>query len=62
MSKIDRMVSAIDPAAGSTEPAVSQGVYDLLEEIVATPPPRRRLSWLPRGGTLTRWGVPADPS
>ncbi|WP_329430381.1 hypothetical protein OG339_20280 [Streptosporangium sp. NBC_01495] len=61
MSKIDRMVSAIDPAAGPAEPAVSQGVYDLLEEIVATPPPHRRLSWLPGGVTLTlgraRWPV-----
>ncbi|MFI7051357.1 hypothetical protein ACWDOR_05240 [Streptosporangium canum] len=47
MSKIDRMMSAIDPAAGSTEPRLSQGVYDLLEEIVAIPPARRRLSWLP---------------
>ncbi|MEV4178940.1 hypothetical protein [Nonomuraea sp. NPDC049709] len=53
MNKIDRMVSAIDPAAGSTEPAVNQGVYDLLEEIVATPPPRRRLSWPPRGNPYT---------
>lgn len=49
MSRIDRMVSAIDPAAGSAEPAVSQGVHDLLAEIVATQPPhglprlRRRL-------------------
>ncbi|MEV6866677.1 hypothetical protein AB0M44_37485 [Streptosporangium subroseum] len=38
MSKIDRMVSAIDPAAGSAEPMVSPGVYDLLEEIVAMEP------------------------
>ncbi|MEV8634121.1 hypothetical protein AB0395_20920 [Streptosporangium sp. NPDC051023] len=38
MSKIDRMVSAIDPAAGRAAPAVSPGVYDLLEEIVATEP------------------------
>ncbi|MEU6998293.1 hypothetical protein [Nonomuraea sp. NPDC046570] len=44
MRKIDRMVSAIDPA---TEPVVSQGVHDLFEEIVATGPPRRRRSWLP---------------
>ncbi|MFJ2031520.1 hypothetical protein [Streptosporangium sp. NPDC087985] len=50
MSKIDRMVSAIDPAAGSTEPALSQGVHDLLEEIMATPPAHRRPSWLPRLG------------
>ncbi|WP_214105752.1 hypothetical protein [Acrocarpospora catenulata] len=42
MSKIDRMVSAIDPAAGSAEPAVSRGVHDLLEEIVATQPQRGR--------------------
>ncbi|WP_326820071.1 hypothetical protein [Streptosporangium sp. NBC_01756] len=48
MSKIDRMVSAIDPAAGSAEPALSQGVHDLLEEITATPPAHRRPSWLPR--------------
>ncbi|WP_405146573.1 hypothetical protein OG589_05010 [Sphaerisporangium sp. NBC_01403] len=45
MSKIDRMVFAIDPAAGHAEPAMSQGVHDLLEEIVATPPERRRPSW-----------------
>ncbi|MGW7482182.1 hypothetical protein ACWGH8_26725 [Nonomuraea muscovyensis] len=46
MSTIDRMMSAIDPAAGSAEPRLSQGVHDLLAEIVATPPARRRLSWL----------------
>ncbi|GGL58341.1 hypothetical protein [Planomonospora parontospora] len=42
MNRIDRMVSAIDPAAGSAEPAVSTGVRELLEEIVATPPTERR--------------------
>jgi hypothetical protein len=57
MSKIDRMMSAIDPAAGSAEPRLSQGVYDLLEEIVATPPARRRLSWLPVAGRRRlAWG------
>ncbi|MFG1682645.1 hypothetical protein ACGFNP_20935 [Nonomuraea sp. NPDC049269] len=42
MNKLDRMVSAIDPAAACTEPAMSQGVHDLLAEIVATPPALRR--------------------
>ncbi|MEV4578055.1 hypothetical protein AB0K16_32890 [Nonomuraea jabiensis] len=47
MNKIDRMVSAIDPAAEFSEPSMSQGAHDLLEEIVATPPAPRRASWLP---------------
>ncbi|MEU4226655.1 hypothetical protein AB0F17_20355 [Nonomuraea sp. NPDC026600] len=42
MNKLDRMVSAIDPAAACTEPSMSQGVHDLLAEIVATPPAPRR--------------------
>lgn len=42
MSKIDRMVSAIDPAAGCAEPSLNDGVHDLLEEILATSPGRRR--------------------
>ncbi|MBT2224906.1 hypothetical protein [Nonomuraea sp. NEAU-A123] len=42
MNKLDRMVSAVDPAAAFTEPSISQGVHDLLEEIVATPPAPRR--------------------
>lgn len=42
MNKLDRMVSAIDPAAAFAEPSMSQGVHDLLEEIVATPPAPRR--------------------
>jgi hypothetical protein len=47
MNKIDRMVSAIDPAAEYAEPAIGQGVQDLLAEIVATPPAQRRPSWPP---------------
>ncbi|MFC7592539.1 hypothetical protein ACFQYP_59080 [Nonomuraea antimicrobica] len=47
MNKIDRMLATIDPAADHDEPALSQGVEELLEEIVATPPVRRRASWLP---------------
>ncbi|MFD1540788.1 hypothetical protein [Nonomuraea guangzhouensis] len=42
MNKLDRMVSAIDPAAAYAEPAMGQGVHDLLAEIVATPPAPRR--------------------
>ncbi|WP_433237891.1 hypothetical protein ACQPYK_29795 [Streptosporangium sp. CA-135522] len=52
MNKIDRMVSAIDPAAGFPEPSMSQGADDLLEGIVATPPARRRSSWLPGRSVL----------
>ncbi|MEV6150714.1 hypothetical protein AB0L53_10280 [Nonomuraea sp. NPDC052129] len=47
MNKIDRMVSAIDPAAEYAEPSMGQGVQDLLAEIVATPPASRQPSWLP---------------
>ncbi|GAA4205439.1 hypothetical protein GCM10022252_66050 [Streptosporangium oxazolinicum] len=47
MNKIDRMLAGIDPAAGHDELVLSQGMEGLLEEIVATPPARRRASWLP---------------
>ncbi|MET8991434.1 hypothetical protein ABZW49_38790 [Nonomuraea wenchangensis] len=47
MNKIDRMLAGIDPAAGHDELVLSQGMDELLEEIVATPPVRRRASWLP---------------
>ncbi|MFF0867133.1 hypothetical protein ACFYUV_35590 [Nonomuraea sp. NPDC003560] len=47
MNKIDRMLAAIDPAADHDDAVLSQGVHELLEEIVATPPARRRASWLP---------------
>lgn len=47
MNKIDRMLATIDPAAEHDELVLSQGMEELLEEIVATPPGRRRASWLP---------------
>ncbi|GAA3257768.1 hypothetical protein [Nonomuraea helvata] len=47
MNKIDRMLAAIDPASEHNELVLSQGMDELLEEIVATPPVRRRASWLP---------------
>ncbi|MET7338742.1 hypothetical protein [Nonomuraea sp. NPDC005650] len=47
MNKIDRILAAIDPAADYDELVLSQGVDELLEEIVAAPPARRRASWLP---------------
>ncbi|MEN3534514.1 hypothetical protein AAH991_05320 [Microbispora sp. ZYX-F-249] len=47
MNKIDRMLAGVDPAADQDEPALSQGMDVLLEEIVATPPAHRRASWLP---------------
>ena len=50
MNDIDYLVTAIDPTPHA--PDQGPGARDLRTAIMATPPPRNRLSWLPGGGTL----------
>jgi hypothetical protein len=59
MSDIDNLVRAIDLAPHA--PDQGPGARDLRAAIMATPPPRNRLSWLSGGGALglgrARWPV-----
>lgn len=59
MSDIDNLVRAIDLAPHA--PDQGPGARDLRTAIMATPPPRNRLSWLLGGGALglgrARWPV-----
>ena len=59
MNDIDSLVKAIDPTPYA--PDQGPGARELRAAIMATAPPRRRLSWLPGVGTLgprrARWPV-----